>query len=59
MYRKRLKHQEHIRRKKRKPDNYDEESFFEEKGETINRLKKNVGKRLHRKKTLKEELLGI
>lgn len=59
MDRKRLRHQEHIRREKRKPDNYDEESFFEEKEESINRLKKNVGKRLHRKKTLKEELLGI
>lgn len=59
MDRKRLRHQEHIRRKRRKPDNCEEESFFEEKEESINRLKKNVGKRLYRKKTLKEKLLGI
>ncbi|HOP47741.1 MAG TPA: hypothetical protein PK874_08770 [Desulfobacteraceae bacterium] len=59
MDRKRLQHKENIRRKKEKSNNYDEEAFYEETEENIPRLKKNVGKRLHRKRTLKEELLGI
>lgn len=54
----RLRHKEDNKRKKAKSNNYDDEGFYEETEEDIPRLKKNVGKRLHRKRTLKEELLG-